>query len=48
VARDRRRRDGLLEGAMIAATVHKFTVVTRNLADFANTDVHRCRTRSNC
>lgn len=33
------------EGAMIAATatatVHKHTVVTRHVADFANFDVHR-------
>ena len=36
-----RRSDTLYEDAMIAATatVHKLTVVTRNVADFANFDV---------
>lgn len=36
-----RRSDALYEDAMIAATatVHKLTVVTRNVADFANFDV---------
>ena len=38
----RRRSDTLYEDARIAATatVHKLTVVTRNVADFANPDVH--------
>jgi predicted nucleic acid-binding protein len=36
-----RRSDTIYEDAMIAATasIHKLTVVTRNVADFANLNV---------